>query len=139
MVTCTRILAFDAAHRVKDHESVCKYIHGHRYQFEATFAAETLDPLGRVVDFGVIKTLLGGWIQEHWDHTLILHEDDQTLGEAIASYTHQTVYYLPYNPTAEHMADYLLTEICPQLFTTTGLRCIAIRLYETPHCYADAQ
>ena len=36
--TCTRRIEFDAAHRVMEHESKCRHLHGHRYAIEATFA-----------------------------------------------------------------------------------------------------
>lgn len=137
-ITCTRKLEFDAAHRVVNHESKCRHLHGHRYVVEATFAAAALDALGRVVDFGVIKERLGHWLDTQWDHNAILWETDKTLGDAIAGVTKQTIYYLPYNPTAENMAHYLLTEICPALFAQSDLRCTGIRIHETPNCVAEA-
>ncbi len=137
-ITCTRRIEFDAAHRVMLHESKCKHLHGHRYAIEATFASDGLDSLGRVVDFGVVKEKLGGWINEHWDHATILFDKDKTLGEDIAKHTGQKVFYLDANPTAENMADYILKNICPELFTGMGITCTNIRLYETPGCYVDA-
>lgn len=139
IIYCTRRLEFDAAHRVMEHESKCKYLHGHRYVIEASFEAEALDEIGRVIDFGVVKEKLGAWVDRHWDHTAILHEADQALGDAVAVQTGQAVYYLPYNPTAENMARYLLEEICPEMFSGKGLRCTRIRIWETPNCYADAE
>lgn len=136
-ISCTRRVEFDAAHRVMEHESKCKHLHGHRYVIEATFSATQLDSLGRVVDFGVVKETLGGWIDEHWDHTTILHEKDTPLGVSISGHTAQKIYYLPMNPTAENMAEYLLSAICPSLFKDMGIVCTRIRLYETPNCYAD--
>ena len=113
-------------------------LHGHRYVVEATFAAEQLDELGRVIDFGIIKERLGAWLDEHWDHNTILNKADKALGNSIAKATAQAIYYLDENPTAEIMADYLLNTICPKLFTDSGITCTRIRLYETPNCYADA-
>lgn len=138
MITCTRRIEFDAAHRVMQHESKCKDVHGHRYVVEATFTADALDALGRVIDFGNVKQVLGNWIDQHWDHNLILHQEDKMLGDVIAKQTGQTGFYLPHNPTAETMAEYLLKEICPGLFKGLHVRCTRIRLYETPNCYADA-
>jgi 6-pyruvoyltetrahydropterin/6-carboxytetrahydropterin synthase len=135
-ITCTRRLEFDAAHRVMQHESKCKNLHGHRYAVELTLTVAELDPLGRVVDFGVMKERLGAWIDAHWDHQTILWEKDKKLGEAIAAQTGQGVYYLPYNPTAENLALYLRDEICPQLFPAP-LEFVKIRLQETPNCYAE--
>jgi 6-pyruvoyltetrahydropterin/6-carboxytetrahydropterin synthase len=138
MITCTRRIEFDAAHRVMQHESKCKNLHGHRYAVEATFLAHDLDRLGRVIDFGQIRALLGGWIDEHWDHATILSEADHALGNAIAAQTRQTVFYLSANPTAENMAHYLFKNVCPTLFAAQDVTCVKIRLYETPNCYAEA-
>lgn len=133
-IICTRRIEFDAAHRVLEHESKCKNLHGHRYAIEASFSADSLDSLGRVVDFGVIREKLGAWVDENWDHTTILFEKDKTLGKSISDITKQTIFYLPTNPTAENMATYLLETICPTLFAGMNIRCVSIRLQETPNC-----
>lgn len=137
MITCTRRLEFDAAHRILNHESKCKMLHGHRYVVEATFAAKELDNLGRVIDFGAIKEVLGAWIDEHFDHNTILSYKDKNLGEKIAAETGQKIYYLDANPTAENIADHLLKRICPKLFAEKNVKCVAIRLRETPNCHVD--
>lgn len=135
-IYCIRKIEFDAAHRVIGHENKCKYLHGHRYVLEARFKTEQLDHLGRVIDFGQIKQILGDWIDENWDHTAILSKEDQPLGEAIATITGQKIFYLNSNPTAENMALYLLQHICPKLFPkeTSGCECQEITLHETPNC-----
>ena len=139
MITCTRRIYFDAAHRVMEHESVCRMLHGHRYTVEAAFSGEALDSLGRVIDFGRIKDILGDWINTHWDHNTLLWEKDIELGKKIHSITEQTIYYLPYNPTAENLALYLFETICPDLFKEHNVNCTHVRIYETPNCYADVQ
>lgn len=136
IITCTRKLEFDAAHRVKLHESKCRNLHGHRYAVEITMSAPELDGLGRVVDFGVMKEKLGGWIDAHWDHQTILWDQDRELGEAIAGKTGQKIYYMPTNPTAENMAKYLFEKICPALFDAP-LKIEKIVLRETPNCWAE--
>ena len=138
-ITCTRRIEFDAAHRVTGHEGKCKYLHGHRYALEATFISKELDTLGRVVDFGVIKELLGGWIDANWDHTTILFNKDKALGTAISDITGQKIFYLPTNPTAENMAGYIMEHVCCELFGTLPIQCVRIKLYETPNCYAEIQ
>jgi 6-pyruvoyltetrahydropterin/6-carboxytetrahydropterin synthase len=137
-ITCTRRIEFDAAHRLCEHEGKCKYLHGHRYALEATFAADGLDALGRVVDFAVIKEKLAGWIGTHWDHNTILCEKDRPLGDAIAAKTGQKIFYLADNPTAENMAGYIFATVCPQLFAGLNIRCTHVRLYETPNCFVEA-
>lgn len=136
MITATRKLEFDAAHRVKRHESKCKNLHGHRYVVEITAQAPELDELGRVVDFGVLKQKLGAWLDDNWDHTTVLWNEDKELGKAIAGVTNQKIYYLPDNPTAENMAKYLLENICPTLFVEP-LTISKILIRETPNCWVE--
>ncbi len=137
MITCTRRIEFDAAHRVMQHSSKCKMLHGHRYALEATFSSTKLDELGMVIDFGIIKEILGGWIDQNWDHNTILNRADKALGDQISQITGQKIYYLNCNPTAEEMANYLLNEICPKLFANYQVSCLQIKLFETPNCYAQ--
>jgi len=139
MITCTRRIEFDAAHRIINHESKCKMLHGHRYCLEATFVAADLDNLGRVIDFGVIREVLGGWIDDNFDHNTILSIKDKKLGEKIAEITGQKIYYMAQNPTAENIANYIFAEICPKLFADKNVKCVALKLYETPNCYANVE
>lgn len=110
-------------------------LHGHRYALEATFTANELDNLGRVIDFGVIRQVLGTWIDDNLDHNTILSIADKKLGNNIAAETGQKIYYIKENPTAENIANYIFTEICPKLFADKSVKCVAIKLYETPNCY----
>jgi 6-pyruvoyltetrahydropterin/6-carboxytetrahydropterin synthase len=139
ITSCTRKIEFDAAHRVVGHENKCKFLHGHRYCLEVTAFADELDNVGRVVDFGVLKEVLGGWIDQNWDHNTILNQSDKELGNHIDASTEQKTFYLPYNPTAENMASYLLSEICPRLFKDYPIKIRKIKLYETPNCFAVAK
>jgi len=137
MISCTRKIEFDAGHRILKHESKCKFLHGHRYVIEASFVGDGLDSIGRVIDFGVVKELLGDWVDSNWDHTTILCEQDKEIGDAISQATGQKIFYMQSNPTAENMAEYLIATVCPQLFTAEDIKCVKLRLYETPNCYAE--
>ena len=106
MIVCTRRIEWDAMHRIPLHESKCKAFHGHRYAAEITCVADQLDNLGRVIDFGVIKSKVGTWIDEHWDHTAILMKGDddpaiQILAQSNAAHG-RPVYWLDQHPTAEN-------------------------------------
>ncbi len=133
--TCVRKVEFDAAHRVRQHESKCRNLHGHRYVVEITARAQDLDDLGRVVDFSVLKSICGTWLDEYWDHGLVAHIDDQELINFCADNGWKT-YAMPNNPTAENMAEYLLNKF-NELMKDHPLRISHIRVYETPNCWAD--
>jgi len=136
-ITCTTKIEFDAAHRVIGHENKCKYLHGHRFTILAEFAAENLDNIGRIIDFGEAKNIIKKWIDDNFDHTAILSITDREIGTKIESYTGQKIYYLDKNPTAENLANHLYTEVIPELFKSVDVRLTSLRLYETPNCYVD--
>ena len=139
MLTCTRRLEWDAMHRIPRHESKCAAFHGHRYAAELTCLAP-LDDRGRVIDFGVVKALVGGWIDEHWDHTAILQRDDpepaiREIAEANARFG-RPVYWMDLPPTAECMAAEL-ARVAQGLLAPTGVKLVSLRLWETPNGSAE--
>jgi 6-pyruvoyltetrahydropterin/6-carboxytetrahydropterin synthase len=117
------------------HESKCKNLHGHRYVVEITAAAPQLDDLGRVVDFSVIKKIVGGYIDRHWDHGTIAHQDDFDLIDLCAE-KNWKLFTMFDNPTAENMARALYA-ISNKLLADCGVEVVHVRLYETPNCWAD--
>jgi 6-pyruvoyltetrahydropterin/6-carboxytetrahydropterin synthase len=134
MIICTRRIEFDAAHRIMEHESKCKMLHGHRYVVELSFGSKNLDKLGRVIDFGNVRDILESWINEHLDHNAILSCEDKKLGDAISENTGQKIYYLDENPTVENIAKHLFYDIAPKLFADYNSKIVSIKIYETPNC-----
>lgn len=66
------------AHRQHRHAGHCRLIHGHNWDFEFEFACSKLDDNGFVVDFGALKWLRA-WLEDRFDHTLVLNLDDPHL------------------------------------------------------------
>jgi 6-pyruvoyltetrahydropterin/6-carboxytetrahydropterin synthase len=139
-LTATRRIQFCAGHRVLGHEGKCRHMHGHNYVvlFTAKGRHGGLDDVGRVIDFSVLKERLGGWIDDHWDHSFIYGRQDTEVFNALAEVDGQHSYELPYNPTAENMAYYLLTVIGPMVLEGTGVALTSVRVWETENCYAEA-
>ena len=141
-ITCTRRIQFCSGHRVHQHESKCAHLHGHNYVAFITARAPSLDRIGRIVDFSVLKERVGGWIDDNWDHGFILYSHDFEAIEAVASVsqgdTKQKLYLMDANPTAENMAEHLLRNVCPILFKDTPIEVQHVRLWETENCYAEA-
>ena len=142
MLTCTRRLTFEAGHRVMGHENKCAHLHGHSYKVWLTAEATGLDSVGRVVDFSVLKELVGGWIDWQWDHGFLLHEKDAAALVAVKSFQtehgEQKVYLLDGNPTAENLAWHLLKEVCPRLLIRADVKIVRVVVQETENCSAEA-
>lgn len=136
-VTCTRRLTFEAGHRVHGHESKCANLHGHSYKAFIE-AAGTLDSVGRVIDFSVLKEKVGGWIDRYLDHGFIIWHEDEAAAAALSLISPQKVYRMPSNPTAENIAKHLLDDICPSLLRGTGVIVTRVTIQETENCTAEA-
>ena len=141
--TITRRLRFEAGHRIADHESHCKWLHGHSYKVFVTVEpkdGESLDGLGRVVDFGVMKKMQH-WLDAHMDHTFILDMRDYAGREAFRAFNAQfgeckgqSVYLMDRPPTAENIARHLALDVFPR--HVPQARVTSVTVHETENCYA---
>lgn len=138
MITATRRLQYAIGHRVFKHESKCRNLHGHNYVFFLTAEAPELDSIGRVVDFGVLKERFGSWLEARWDHGFILWEKDDEAIAAVRYLSGSKLHVVPFNPTAENMAEFILRELGPQVLAGTGVRLIRVVIHETENCFAEA-
>lgn len=132
-------LGFDAGHRLLNHEGKCANLHGHRYRAIIRVEAPALDAVGRVIDFGAIKEVVGGWIARAWDHGYIGQDGDPMVD--LAERQGLKVHRVKWQPTAENMAAYLFAK-SNQLFNAnpqSPLRVTRVTLYETPTSSAVAE
>lgn len=137
-LTIMRRIKFCAGHRLYRHGGKCEFFHGHNYTADFYVTGEEVDDIGRVIDFADLKKMFKGWLDEHWDHGFVLFEKDEN-GIAAAKMVEPAKYFLlPYNPTAENMARYLLDVVCPQLLAETGVRAVKVIIWETEEAFAEA-
>lgn len=138
MITAARVIAWDSGHRVLGHEGKCAHPHGHRYTARiAVTPLRDLDNLGRVVDFGVIKSVYQTWVDEHWDHKFICNAADHALVKALTDVDPDGVAIIPCNPTAENLARILAELPCAvAALASAGVRVRNVEVWETPNCAA---
>lgn len=113
MHTCTKLYSgFPFAHRQHTHDGHCSLIHGHNWDFEFTFAADSLDACGFVADFGKLKWLKA-WLDDRFDHTLVLNEDDPQLPHlrrALEEWEMSKIVVVP-NCGAEGLAQWIAGQV----------------------------
>ncbi len=136
MIVAERYHDISCGHRVVGHEGKCRYLHGHNYRIHFTVAAEQLDDIGRVVDFSVIKSTLCQWLEEHFDHKFLIWEEDDLL-PALQSITADSLVVVPFNPTAENIARYLVEQIGPTQLKDYAVKLICCKVEETAKCSAS--
>lgn len=136
----SRIFEFDAGHRIPNHSSECRNLHGHRYKLELTLEGNILEDSGAshegmVLDFSDIKIITNKMIDQV-DHSFIVYNKDEEMIKFLKlSDSKYTV--LPNIPTVENIAQYLLEKLKPNFEATYNQSLVIkkITLWETPNCF----
>ena len=123
-------LFFCYGHRLMDYDGKCAHAHGHNGVLEIELSAPELDARGMVCDFGDVKGQLGQFIDDEIDHRMLLRGDDPLV--PVLREMGEEVFIMKENPTAENMAKLIFREA-----KARGLPVVAIRLWETPHAFAE--
>ena len=141
----TRRLEFDSGHRIPDHQSQCRHLHGHRYAIEITLSGDIIhqsgSPMnGMVMDFADIKALAKQNLVDLWDHAFLVWRNDTVLLRFLESLPEHKTVVLDVVPTVENLATVafgLLDGVYRDCYGN-HLRLERVRLFETPNCWADA-
>lgn len=142
---------FSYGHRVVGHENKCRHLHGHNGRVTFNCTASELDSVGRVIDFSQIKSRLCQWLEDNWDHKFLAWDNDRVIveierlltdndetravGEA-CDIVFASIVFVPFNPTAENMAQYLVEVVGPKVLEGTGVTLIGVEFEETRKCSA---
>lgn len=144
MITITRKLEFDAGHRIPDHKSQCRNLHGHRYTLEITLTGMVIEDEGSsdngmIMDFSDVKALAKEHLVDVWDHAFIAYEKDTLVLEMLARIPGHKTVIIGRIPTVENLAQTafeILAGVYQDRFGT-GLRLQKLVLHETPNCWAE--
>lgn len=141
----TTRLEFDAGHRIPNHKSNCKNLHGHRYAIEVTVTGlihedKKSSDFGMVIDFSDVKQIIKDLVVEPWDHAFIVFKDDIEIVNFLSTLPNHKTVIFPTVPTAENIASeaYKILSSEFNIRFNQQLKIKQIRIYETPNSWADA-
>ncbi|NDC62773.1 MAG: 6-carboxytetrahydropterin synthase [Planctomycetia bacterium] len=141
-LSLVRQLRFCAGHRLHGHEGRCAFLHGHNYRVDVEVVGvgggSDVDAVGRVVDFSLIKRRMNGWIDDNWDHAFLVFEEDHDALAAVRLVQPTKYFVMPWNPTAENMARYLLEVVAPGVLGDLGVVARRVTVWETDEACAIA-
>jgi len=144
----TRIRRFvetDTGHRVPNHKSKCRHMHGHRYRFEAEIEGDTVQETGvseegMLMDFSDVSAILMEYVHDIVDHAFVVYEGDADARKACEAMGegHRTV-VVPFIPTAENLAKWAFEQVQPHISSVYGnrLKLVAMHVRETPKSTAS--
>lgn len=140
-----RYVETDTGHRVPNHKSKCRHLHGHRYRFEAEIegdvvSVEGVSDEGMLMDFSDVSKILTEKVHDVIDHAFIVYQEDKQALSALAMMDdgHRTV-IVDFIPTAENLAKWAFEQVEPHIQSVYGnkLRLVAMHVRETPKSTAS--
>ena len=165
MYKITKRIEFDMGHRIPQHDSKCKNLHGHRYIIEAEILSKELinqgSKEGMVEDFGDIKQIMMNKIHNILDHGFMMSKNDNELIKAfgIEFMGNKTDYKYPilndydfklivvdFIPTAENIAKWCFEQIKDDINIINNKKrtkenyvreLVKVRIWETPNSIAE--
>ena len=140
-IRLTKEFTFEAAHFLEGYDGACREIHGHSYRLFVTIkgepSADGYDPKqGMVMDFGLLKQIVGEQIVSRLDHAFIMRRSEQSEQvQAMLEGIYHNIVLVDYQPTCENMlADFAerLLEALPD-----EVELYSLRLHETATSFAE--
>lgn len=128
------------AHLLKNHEGLCRNIHGHSYCLHVTVGGYPADLPGSsgdgmVCDFGALKKLVQEKVIEAFDHCLVINSElEENISEKLAP-LQLKILSLPFEPTCENLISYMAAIISSQI--PEPVKLISLRLYETATSFSE--
>ncbi|HXV27831.1 MAG TPA: 6-carboxytetrahydropterin synthase [bacterium] len=102
MYSVKRDIHFSYGHRLWKHPGKCARLHGHNACVQIEISSPGLNQQGMVIDFEKIKETVGKWIQETFDHKMILWKKDPLV--PLLKKAGETLVLTEDPPTAEVLA-----------------------------------
>ena len=138
-----KVIQWDMGHRVMNHRSICKGLHGHRYKAEISIMGSLVDvegvsEEGMVIDFSDIKNLALSLIHTKLDHSFMVWDQDQEMIDFFNSSKGHKPVYVPFTPTVENVAKYIFDILAPKITNNynNGIYLNSIKVWETPTSFA---
>lgn len=134
-----KIIEWDMGHRVTNHKSKCRNLHGHRYKAEIAVEGDRVDingssDEGMVLDFGDLKKIAGKYLEKVLDHGFMIWKKDKILVNFFLKNKDQKSIIVPFVPTSENIAVWIFINLDKKIKDRykTGLKLYSIKIWETP-------
>jgi 6-pyruvoyltetrahydropterin/6-carboxytetrahydropterin synthase len=114
----TVIRNFSSAHSLRGYRGKCEALHGHNWRVEISAAAETLDELGMVMDFGLLKAAVDA-VLETLDHTFL----------------NEVPPFDQINPSSENIARHIFEQTAGTI-DDDRVRLVNCRVWESDNAYS---
>lgn len=102
MLTISVEHSFETGHRLPPLQGKCQNLHGHSWLAKVELTRTIDNELGIICDYGTVKKVVRGWIDEYLDHGLMLGSEDKLLPAILADGCKVFVFGSPTPGQASH-------------------------------------
>ena len=133
----TKFIEIDMGHRVTNHKSKCRNLHGHRYRVvvgvdDKVVTTAGASDEGMVMDFSDVKAIMMDVIDGAYDHGFAIYDKDPLVEFFIAQReAGMKVIITHFVPTAENLAKYWFRLLKAKL-DEKSISIEYVEVYETP-------
>ena len=134
----TKQIEIDMGHRVPNHKSKCKNLHGHRYKIEVgvddkVITTSGTSDEGMVIDFGDLKEIMMRELDDNFDHGFVIYEKDKFVKtfRHLKETENQKIIFVDFIPTAENLAKRWY-ELMKKPLKKKAIKINHVRVWETP-------
>jgi len=137
----TKEIEIDMAHRVPNHKSKCRNLHGHRYKIEVGVDDKLIDEKWRsdewmVIDFSDLKLVMMEELDERFDHGAVFYIWDKYRDKLIEliqlwDQNPDKLHFVEFIPTAENLCKYWF-ELIEWPLKERGVKIKHLKIWETP-------
>jgi len=139
----SKTIEIDMGHRVPNHKSKCKNIHGHRYKIQVGVSDKVITKKGdssegMVIDFGDLKDVIMEVIDKNFDHGFVMYSGDKLIRNEFLYWStteKMKVISVPFIPTAENLAKHWYELLDVQL-QKKKINLAYVKVWETPNSTA---
>ncbi len=139
----TTIIEWDMGHRIPNHKSKCRNLHGHRYKLEVNMEGGIIrksqdSSESMVMDFGDIKDIVRKEIADRCDHAFMYWEKDKDIKSFFKRHPAYKNVCVPFVPTAEEIVRWIFVRLKNKFkdIYKTELHLHSLVLWETPNSKA---
>lgn len=129
----SKFIEIDMGHRIPNHKSKCRNLHGHRYRIECSVIGRVISKKGdssegMVIDFGDLKNIMKSQIEDVFDHKFVLWHNDILVSVVLVE---EGLIFVDFIPTAENLAKHWYTLLKVEL-KKVGIQINYVKVWETP-------
>lgn len=134
-----KTIEWDMGHRIPNHKSQCRHLHGHRYRLEVCLQGKLIDKAndsseGMVMDFSEVKIILNSEVKDVCDHAFMVWKNDRKLINFFKENSEMKHVVVSFIPTAEEISRWLFNKLNKRFKDKfkTGLKLTETIVWETP-------